>query len=71
MNKKDYLNRLLGLQAFIKENPEYRKVYSDLHIQEQIALTRHEVILEEEEKKLVSVMDSDGFCSCTSSPFDR
>ena len=53
MTKQRYLKALLELKNFLKEHSEQRKVYSDIHLEDEILRIRYEIIEEER----------DGFCS--------
>lgn len=67
MNKKDYLNRLMELKAFIKTNPEFKKIYSDIHMDWQITHAKYEIMMDEETNDIFT--DGDGWVHLDSSPF--
>lgn len=69
MDKKEYLNRLLKLNAFLKEHPEQIKVYSDLHLNQQIQFTKYEIMLEEDKTNEQAGLFVDGFKKTDFNPF--
>lgn len=67
MEKQDYLNRLRQLKQFLKENPEQRRVYSDLHVDQQILKTKHAIM--EEENNVEDRQFSNDFTETSFNPF--
>lgn len=67
MDKQDYLNRLRQLKHFLKENPEQKRVYSDLHVDQQILKTKHAIM--EEENNVENRQLSNDFTETLFNPF--
>lgn len=67
MDKQDYLNRLMQLKQFLKQNPEQKRVYSDLHVDQQILKTKYAIM--EEENNVENRQFSNDFTETLFNPF--
>lgn len=57
MDKKNYLEKLLELESFLKEHPEKEKIYRDVNVTYRILYTKREIEIEEEEVYEASGLD--------------
>lgn len=74
MTVQSYLNRLIHLKLYLKEHPEFRKIYSDINIDMEIARTKHELYKTDDTKEETDSIDQQisytaDFVSCNDSPF--
>ena len=67
---KEYLANLRKLKQFLKDNPEQRKLYSDMNIDFLILQAKQQIMLEEEKKENEQIrLCPDGFRFTSENPF--